>query len=389
MNVSKARVAAYNVLTGVEHGAFSSDLLARETAHIESRDAGLAEEIALGVLRWRGPIDWIIQTLSGRPVQKLDREVLAALRMGVYQLRWLDRIPPHAAINESVELIKKARKRSAAGFANAILRKVTRESVEWPDEATRLSCPQWLLDRWCAQYGWDTAHGIAEAALRRPERFVRIRPGNDIPAGFDPTDVPGAYVENSADRLKSVAQLQVQDISAQTIVPLLELQPGQTFLDLCSAPGNKTLQALETAVHGIACDLSSVRLQLVHRVGIPLVALDATQPLPFARKFDRILVDTPCSGTGTLARNPEIKWKLRPEDITDLQRRQVAILRNALALLSPGGRLVYSTCSLENEENEAVPRLAGMGDVRLTMQRIPGRDRGDGFFAAVITYDIT
>ncbi len=192
------------------------------------------------MLRWRGPIDWIIQTLSGRPVQKLDREVLAALRMGVYQLRWLDRIPPHAAINESVELIKKARKRSAAGFANAILRKVTRESVEWPDEATRLSCPQWLLDRWCAQYGWDTAHGIAEAALRRPERFVRIRPGNDIPAGFDPTDVPGAYVENSADRLKSVAQLQVQDISAQTIVPLLELQPGQTFLDLCSAPGNKT-----------------------------------------------------------------------------------------------------------------------------------------------------
>ncbi len=378
MNVSQGRVAAYNVLTGVERGAFSSDLLARETATLESRDAGLAEEIALGVLRWRGAIDWMIQKLSGRSVQKLDREVLAALRMGVYQLRWLDRIPAHAAINESVELIKKARKRSAAGFANAVLRKVTREPVEWPDEATRLSCPQWLLDRWSRRYGAEAARGIAEAALLRPERFVRVRPGRDVPDGLSATEVPGAYV-GQADELPA------QDISAQTIVPLLELQPGQTFLDVCSAPGNKTAQALETAVHGIACDVSPARLQLVRRVGIPLVTLDATQPLPFGRKFDRILVDTPCSGTGTLGRNPDIKWKLQQDDIADLQQRQVAILRNALALLAPGGRLVYSTCSLETEENEAVPEIAGIESVRHTVQRIPGRDRGDGFFAAVIT----
>jgi 16S rRNA (cytosine967-C5)-methyltransferase len=186
--------------------------------------------------------------------------------------------------------------------------------------------------------------------------------------------VPGAY-------LGQAAHLQVQDISSQTIVPLLDLQPGQTFLDVCSAPGNKTAQALETAVHGIACDVSPVRLRLVRRVGIPLVALDATQPLPLARRFDRILVDAPCSGTGTLGRNPEIKWKLRPDDIADLQQRQVAILRNALALLAPGGRLVYSTCSLEPEENEGVVATVNVCD---THQRIPGRDRGDGFFAAVI-----
>ena len=126
---------------GVERGAFSSDLLARESAALDARDAGLAEEIALGVLRWRGAIDWIIEGLAGRAVRKLDREVAAALRMGVYQLRWLDRIPAHAAINESVELIKRARKRSATGFANAVLRKVNRDNVEWPDEATRISCP--------------------------------------------------------------------------------------------------------------------------------------------------------------------------------------------------------------------------------------------------------
>jgi 16S rRNA (cytosine967-C5)-methyltransferase len=381
VSLSPARLAAYNVLMGVERGAFSSDLLARETAGLESRDAGLAEEIALGVLRRRGSIDWLIQHLAGRPVTKLDREVLAALRMGIYQLRWLDRIPAHAAIHESVELIKKARKRSAAGFANAILRKVTRDPVEWPDDATRLSCPQWLLDRWSVRYGAGVARGIAEAALKRPERFVRVPPGGEVPPGLEPTEVPGAYAGYSDGLL-------AQDISAQSIVPLLELHPGQTFLDLCSAPGNKTAQAMETAVRGIACDVSRDRLQLVRRLGIPLVALDATRPLPFTGKFDRILVDTPCSGTGTLVRNPEIKWKLEPGDIVDLQGRQIAILRNALDLLAPGGRLVYSTCSLEPEENEAVPASV-RAHVDRTIERIPGRDRGDGFFAAVITLEDT
>jgi 16S rRNA (cytosine967-C5)-methyltransferase len=168
---------------------------------------------------------------------------------------------------------------------------------------------------------------------------------------------------------------------------LLDLQPGLTFLDLCSAPGNKTAQALETAVRAVASDVSATRLGHVRRVGIPLVALDATGPLPFSRQFDRILVDAPCSGTGTLMRNPEIKWKLTPGDLADLQRRQVSILRNALAVLAPGGRLVYSTCSLEFDENEAVPPLVGIGHVRHTLQRLPGRDRGDGFYAAVITLE--
>jgi 16S rRNA (cytosine967-C5)-methyltransferase len=378
--ISHARRAAYGVLIGVEKGVFSSDLLARETYALDSRDAGLAEEIALGVLRWRSAIDFLIEKLSGRPVRKLDAEVLAALRMGVYQLRWLDRIPAHAAINDSVELIKRARKRSAAGFANAVLRKVNRDPVEWPDLATELSCPPWLLERWTQHYGPELARQIAAANLQRPERFVRIGPCEAVPEGLQPTDVPGAYVGPTGGT-------RVQDISSQTIVPLLDLQPGQTFLDLCSAPGNKTAQALETDVRGVAADVSAVRLQHVRRVGIPLVALDATQPLPFGRKFDRILVDAPCSGTGTLMRNPEIKWKLEPSDLVDLQRRQVAILRNALALLAPNGLLVYSTCSLESEENDMVHGLADVGHVRRTMQRIPGRDRGDGFFAAVITLE--
>jgi 16S rRNA (cytosine967-C5)-methyltransferase len=377
--ISPARRASYDILMGVARGTFSSDLLARETAELPSRDAGLAEEISLGVLRWRAAIDFLVEHLSGRPVRKFDIEVLTAIRMGVYQLRWLDRIPPHAAINESVELIKRARKRSATGFANAVLRKVNRDPLAWPDEATRLSCPAWLLDRWTKRYGADIARGIAEAALQRPERFIRVGPGDPVPPDALPTDVAGAFVAAEGPNAR------IQDIGSQSIVPLLDLKPGQTFLDLCSAPGNKTAQALETAVHGIAADVSTSRLAHVRRVGIPLIALDATNPLPFSRKFDRILVDAPCSGTGTLARNPEIKWKLRPEDIADLQSRQVAILRNALQLLAPGGRLVYSTCSLEPEENEGVPALAAADRVVHTQQRIPGHDRGDGFFAAVLT----
>lgn len=378
MTISPSRRAAYDILTAVGRGAFSSDALARETASLSSRDAALAEEIALGVLRYRAAIDFLIETLSGRPPRKLDPEVLTALRIAIYQLRWLDRIPPHAAINESVELIKRAHKRSAAGFANAVLRKVTRDPVAWPDDATRLSCPAWLLDRWSARFGPEAADAIAAKALDRPERFIRVGPAEQPPPGAEPTDVPGAY-------LSPAEGYRIQDVSSQAIVPLLDLQPGQTFLDLCSAPGNKTAQALETGVRAIAADLSAARLHQVRRLGIPLLALDATQPLPFRRKFDRILVDAPCSGTGTLVRNPEIKWKLRPEDLPDLQRRQKAILHNALELLDPTGRLVYSTCSLELEENEAVVDAIPAGRVIRTLHRIPGRDRGDGFFAAVIT----
>ncbi len=182
----------------------------------------------------------------------------------------------------------------------------------------------------------------------------------------------------------AAANFRFQDIGSQAVVPLLDLAPGQRFLDLCAAPGNKTAQALETPLHAIACDLHVSRARLLSPLGIPVVTLDATKPLPFASQFDRILVDAPCSGTGTLARNPEIKWRLTPADIEDLRNRQAAILRNALAQVAPGGRLVYSTCSLEREENQDVIASCGATIIQ-TMQRIPGRDPGDGFFAAVLS----
>jgi 16S rRNA (cytosine967-C5)-methyltransferase len=356
---SPARTAAFDVLLRVESGGWASDLLLERSASLDSRDAGLASGIVFGALRHRAQLDCLIARYSGR-AGKLDPEVRVALRMGIYQIRYLERVPAHAAVSSSVELVKRARKRSAAGFVNAVLRKCGREPESWPSREVDLSCPEWLLARWESQFGTEAAAGIAGAALREPEKYVR----------------------------QGLAGPRFQDIGSQTIVPLLDLQPGQRFLDLCAAPGNKTAQALECGVRATACDVHFHRIARLKGMGADLVCLDGTQPLPFSCKFDRILVDAPCSGTGTLGRNPEIKWRLKPEDLADLQGRQKAMLAHALASLAPGGALVYSTCSLEREENEDVVETVAPGLARDTMRRLPGRDAGDGFFAAVIKSEL-
>jgi len=352
--MSPARALAFEILVATEHNGYAADLLAARAAPLSSRDAGLASEIVFGVLRYRAQLDYLVTHYSGKPAERLDAPVLVALRMGIYQLRYLDRIPPHAAISESVELVKRARKRSAAGFANAVLRKVDRDPVPWPDRATALSHPQWLLERWDRQYGPDTAAALARANLRVPESYVNETTGR------------------------------IQDIGSQSIVPLLRLAPGLTFLDLCAAPGNKTAQAIASGVRATACDIHMRRLAGLKPLGIDLVVLDGTRPLPFNRRFDRILIDAPCSGTGTLARNPEIKWRLRPGDLPDLHARQTALLEQGRRALAPGGLLVYATCSLEREENEDVIAALPANEVIETMRRLPGVDPGDGFFAAVL-----
>ncbi len=352
--MSPARLLAFEILTAVEKGGYASDLLAARAAALDTRDAGLTSEIVFGVLRYRAQLDYLIGHYSGKPASRLDAPVRLALRMAIYQIRYLERIPAHAAVSESVELIKHARKRSAAGFANAVLRKVNRDPVAWPAAAAAVSHPDWLLERWERQYGAETAAAIALANLRVPETYVNPSTGR------------------------------MQDIGSQSIVPLLRLEPGHCFLDLCAAPGNKTAQALAAGARAVACDIHLHRLAPLKTLGIGLVVLDGAQPLPFGRSFDRILIDAPCSGTGTLARNPEIKWRLKPSDLPDLHARQVALLEQGRRALAPGGLLVYSTCSLEREENEDVVAAVPAALLVETMQRIPGRDAGDGFYAAVI-----
>ena len=383
IKVAPARVSAYNALLAIERGAWSAEALRGESLHLDSRDAGLASEICFGTLRHKGELDRVIETFAQKRVRELDLEVVTALEMALYQIRYLERVPAHAAVNDSVELMKKSGTRSAAPFVNAILRRSLREKLAVPVEA---STPKWLMEGWVRQYGAELALKIAAASLEVPEAYIRLpeaqlQSGTRPPQGAEPTEIPGCY---KLDR-HEIGDFRYQDISSQAVVPLLDLKPEHLFLDLCGAPGNKTAQALEAKPRlAFTCDLHLSRARMLQTLRIPVTVLDGTQPLPFAIKFDRILVDAPCSGTGTLGRNPDIKWRLKYDDISDLQDRQTSILKNALQVLAPGGKLVYSTCSLERDENEDVV-AATEGYVTQTMHRIPGRDAGDGFFAAVLT----
>lgn len=361
----------------MEQGAWASELLARED--LSSQDAALATAIVLGSLRHQAQLDYVLEERGGLNMRKLDREVLVSLRLGAFQLLFLDRVPLHAAVSESVELVKRARKASAAGLVNAVLRRVGRQVPEWPTREVRFSMPSWLLAGWDQQYGSATAETMARAFLQPPETWVRNPPVDNVNLQMEPSaEVPGAWrlVRGPSEGLR------IQDIGSQSVVPLLGLEPGMLFLDVCAAPGNKTAQALETqGVLAVACDRYDHRLRTV--TGCARVVLDGTEPLPFRPVFDRILVDAPCSGTGTLGRNPEIRWKLKPADIEELHGRQCAILTQALLMLKPGGKLVYATCSLEKRENEDVVAASGARVVR-EHRRIPGVDAGDGFFAAVL-----
>lgn len=408
MPISPARRAAFGVLLRIHQtGAFVDEMLhGRLFESLSPRDSGLATEIVLGTLRQQRALDSLLEQALGRPLGKLDAEVLVALRIGAYQMRYLDRIPERAAVSESVELIKQGRKRSAAGLVNAALRKLPERPT--PEVELELAAPAWLAGRWTRHYGPDEAARIAAASIDRPATYLRLSPTLEPDAltqrlgaegvETEPTELPSArrVVSGAVEQSQCWRDglVRIQELGAQMIVPLLELTAEHRLLDLCAAPGGKSAQA--AAIRGtargiVACDLHLHRLRILRRLSaepFDLVALDAEQSLPFQRKFDRVLVDAPCSGTGTLSRNPDLKWRLRPEDIADLAGRQQRILANALAALAPNGIAVYATCSIEPEENMAIVEavLAANPGWRVSqrLDRLPGRDAGDGFFAARI-----
>jgi 16S rRNA (cytosine967-C5)-methyltransferase len=376
--LSPARRVAFRILLRVEtRAAYAVELLNADPATLLSpADHALAQELVMGCLRRQGELDWLIQHYSGKDPTRFDPEVRVILRMGVYQIRCLERIPARAAVDQSVELTRHAGKSSASALVNAVLRKVKRDVIEMPETA-RLSTPQWLLDRWGPE--------IAARNLERPVTFLRMPPGASSawPQGSHGQTTGsselsrGCYVRNCVIAPPGMRpDLPIQDEGSQIVPHLLDARDSHWILDLCAAPGNKTAAIAELAPDApiVAADLYPARLRLVD-AGMR-VALDAAAPLPFIRLFDRVLLDAPCSGTGTVRRNPEIKWRLRPEDLTDLAAKQAALLENAIAALAPGGRLVYSTCSLEPEENERVvePVLARHPKIRLR-PAIAERDR--------------
>jgi 16S rRNA (cytosine967-C5)-methyltransferase len=451
MPISSARATSYRILLHVESGrGYAVDLLQDlRVTNLKEADRRLATEITMGTLRRRGDLDYWLGQLSGKKLAYFDPEVAAILRMGLYQILFLEKIPKSAVVNDSVEMVKAVRKRSASGLVNAVLRKAApikqlanaevgagkAVSPEAARIAGEVRClPAWLAEKWAQQFGKTAMESLASASLRVPsttlripsalserEKFQQLLAGERIGtrAGLY---APHALIVESGNVQTSAfvreRRAVIQDEGSQLVAALVSPQPGGRLLDLCAAPGIKTGALVDFMRTGLmlACDLSARRLQIMRRLlpsPIPsglhlfLVRLDVTRELCFGTQFDRILLDAPCSGTGTLARNPEIKWRLHPPDLTRLAELQVKMLHNALAKLAPGGRLVYSTCSLEPEENEQVaekvlsssngfelissnelsiefPGLSALFDPRGYFRTRPDLHGVDGFFAAVI-----
>lgn len=427
--ISPARNAAYEVLLRVEtHDSYAAELLhSNLLASVNNADRGLATELVMGVLRWQQKLDQVVESAASKSIARFDVEVKLALRLGAYQLLYLDRIPARAAVNESVELVKLHGKRSAAPLINAVLRKLSKEALAsfkqiGSNFGVNYSHPEWLVERWTKVYGEDAARAICEHNQKRPQTTIRAK----TPAVLEELSREGISLEPAAmidsawhltagdvtqTRAYRERRLPIQDEASQLVALLGQ---GKTILDCCAAPGGKSAIAAEQnpSAMVISMDLHLHRVRLMRTLtGLPAVlAADACQ-LPFNRQFDCIMADLPCSGTGTLARNPEIKWRLKPEDIPRLGPLQAEILSSVAKLAKT---IVYSTCSLEPEEGEEVisrflaehpafhlipvqtrlQQLAQEGSIRAYavsslvkedfLRTVPGIHPGDGFFAAIL-----
>jgi 16S rRNA (cytosine967-C5)-methyltransferase len=443
MPVSPERAAAYDILFRVEQeDAYASELLhSARCAELSRAHHGLTTELVMGVLRWRGSIDSAISNVSSQRLEKLDLEVLIALRLAAYQIGWLDRVPPRAAIHESVELVKRARKRSAAPFANAILRKLAQSpaasnprselirAATTPTElAAASSHPLWIVQRWISQFGLQVASRICDYGQSPPVTAIRIRTASveeelrrdnvQLTAGALLAD---ARRVQSGDVTKTKAfaegRIAIQDEASQLVAALVG--EGSRILDCCAAPGGKTWAIADRNPQAaiVAVELHAHRARLLRQRiaanNVEVIPADVCN-LPVGEGFDRVLVDVPCSGTGTLARHPEIKWRLKPEDLTDLHSRQLSILQAAMKHVAPAGKLIFSTCSLERDEDESVVGEAlrtnesfRLLDVRSELERLrsggrlaaidlawlvqgaflrtfPGVHSCDGFFVAIL-----
>jgi 16S rRNA (cytosine967-C5)-methyltransferase len=408
--VSPARLAAFEILLRVEDGAYASILLAQAEPELEPRDRALCHELVMGVLRWQLWLDRLAEHFTKRPSAELDVAIRMILRLGLYQLRFLSRVPPSAIVNESVNLVHRARLRSAGALVNAVLRRAARELSVDPAQgisdplerlAVSTSHPAWLIERWIKAFGSEETEAFA-LANNQPApiafRVVTQRASEDevitqlraSGAKLAPSKIAkhGWRITDSGPlfrRFVGSGEIYVQDEASQMVAQVLDAQPGERILDLCAAPGSKATQiagALTDTGIVIASDLHEHRLRTVTETSklhdlsnIHSLALNGLQPLPFrGNAFDRVLIDAPCSGTGTFRRNPEIRWRISAEDIDDLASRQKRLLLNAAPLVKPGGRLVYSTCSVELEENESVVQTFLENNINFSLLALPMSD---------------
>jgi 16S rRNA (cytosine967-C5)-methyltransferase len=440
--IAPARRISYRILLQISTTDAHSDELLRspEVDALSGQDRNLTTTLVLGTLRWQIALDARIRPLLARPGAKLSPEVATALRMGAYQLLYLERIPAHAAINDSVELIKQSRERGAAGMVNAVLRKVASQPKPIPLEhaqsaqeiAAASAHPEWMVERWARRYNLEVAEAVCRWDQEPVGVTIRLASPDAEPEGVETE--PGIFLLAARRVIRGdlgvafrAGHFRIQDEASQLVAEIAAAAaPGaQRVLDACAAPGGKTailaerlpdaqITAVDVSRKRLAAAQAILRQQAGERVRFQVADATAMRLNP---EYGLILCDVPCSGTGTIARNPEIRFRIDETELTRQQDRQVAILRAGLAGLAPGGRLVYSTCSLEPEENEAVveqilrqapefrvvsvenllDRLAeqgivsGFGRERLRsateggfLRTIPGIHPCDGFFAAVL-----
>lgn len=446
-SIAPARASAFEILLAIERGAGNSDELLHQHAidELSSQDRNLTTNLVMGVLRWQIALDRRISALLTKPKAQLDISVRIALRLGAFQLLCLDRVPVYAAIGESVELAKRGGNKFAAGMVNAILRKIaaqeklndTESVTNLPELADATAHPRWLVERWGRNFGFQATKLICEYDQQPAPVFVRLLAPDAEQRLLDEGIelAPANFLANvrkvmrgdiSASATLREGLVRIQDEGSQLVAELAG--NGKRILDACAAPGGKTaiLAERNSGSKITACDVSKKRLDAMQRMlrtehfggSVEFVTVDVAKRI-FQPEFDLVLCDAPCSGTGTLARNPEIRHRLSEAELERQQARQIEILTSVMRGVKPGGRLVYSTCSLEPEENEAVVRSALSRNSEYEMVRLdtaidrleqsgmlhsggaqklrdsalvngclrtlPGVHNCDGFFAALLT----
>lgn len=424
LNDQNPRQIAVQILGQRSSNRFTETLLeaAFAKARLSPPDRGLCQEIVYGIVRRQKTLDWLIQRKSHRQEQKAMLQNL--LRLGLYQIFWLDKIPAHAAVHETVETAKRLGYGPQAGFVNAVLRGYLRESDETrklleelktTNPAVGFSHPKWLVEKWQKRFGVEKTGQLLEWNNQPPKIYARVNAlktdaGKLLETwreeGVEYDFVHGDWLpENLAFELKSHPLLTslksfndgwfyIQDPSTLLAPLVLDPRPGDAILDLCAAPGGKTTfmaQLARNEYRITACDISNERLKLIQenctRLGLSCVDLIERSTFDTQQStFNKILIDAPCSNTGVMRRRVDLRWRISPEEITRLRKTQLELLETAAARLKPGGLLVYSTCSLEPEENDEVIKefLTTHKDLKLESQRelLPFADGVDGAFVA-------
>ncbi len=388
------RGLAIKALEKIENGSYSNLVLNNIITNLDDRrDRALLTAIVYGVLRYQGRLDYIISQIANRSLKKIDKKVLIALRVAIYQIDYFDRIPKRAAVNETIEAVKTDINRGAVGFINGVLRNYIRnkDNIKWPDKEKEqltfiskyYSHPQWIIKKWIKKYGFKKTISLCKFNNRAPDLKIRRNrlkySQTEFISAFkregikiSKEEIKDSYVINNYSDIKSLPLYNeggffIQGNAATLTGHMLNPLPGMRILDMTAGPGGKTThmaELMENQGEIIALDIYDHKINLIekncNKLGIDIVQTikkDA-QNYKTDKLFDKILVDAPCSGLGILAQKPELKWRISPSDIDGLSKLQYNLIEKALMLLKPGGELLYSTCTLTDKENiEVVKKI--------------------------------